>query len=153
MCIGQIGATVFNRLFFSCRHFLLRELTQVFSMHCLFNVVFHFGNSSICISFRFSMFQVIPSLQGLGIGRMIVKRIIRYMLNHALQNCHYFNFSIWHLTLLVSARVLTSGGIFDIAALCSEKERCGSIYAYKFKYLTCALSWLNTMSRTKLSYQ
>ncbi|XXG86015.1 hypothetical protein AAC387_Pa11g1007 [Persea americana] len=39
---------------------------------------------------------VIPSLQGLGIGHLIVKRIIR---------------------------VLTSGGIYDIAALCSEKER------------------------------
>ncbi|XP_058110788.1 GCN5-related N-acetyltransferase 3, chloroplastic isoform X1 [Magnolia sinica] len=39
---------------------------------------------------------VIPSLQRLGIGRRIVKRIIR---------------------------VLTSRGIYDIAALCSEEER------------------------------
>lgn len=40
--------------------------------------------------------QVIPSLRGMGIGRMIVKRIIR---------------------------VLTSRGVYDIAALCSDKER------------------------------
>ncbi|OVA02206.1 GNAT domain [Macleaya cordata] len=39
---------------------------------------------------------VLPSLRGLGIGRMIVKRILR---------------------------VLTSRDIYDIAALCSEKER------------------------------
>ncbi|KAJ4978991.1 hypothetical protein NE237_009771 [Protea cynaroides] len=39
---------------------------------------------------------VIPSLQGVGIGRMIVQRIIR---------------------------MLTSRGIFDIAALCSAKQR------------------------------
>uniref|UniRef100_A0A5B7ABG8 N-acetyltransferase domain-containing protein n=1 Tax=Davidia involucrata TaxID=16924 RepID=A0A5B7ABG8_DAVIN len=40
--------------------------------------------------------MVIPSLRGMGIGQMIVKRIIR---------------------------VLTSRGIYDIAALCSDKER------------------------------
>lgn len=39
---------------------------------------------------------VIPSLQGMGIGKMIVKRIIS---------------------------VLTSRGIYDIAALCSHEER------------------------------
>ncbi|XAR66063.1 Glucosamine-phosphate N-acetyltransferase [Bertholletia excelsa] len=40
--------------------------------------------------------MVIPPLQGMGIGQMIVKRIIR---------------------------MLTSRGIYDIAALCSEEER------------------------------
>ncbi|KAK9284013.1 hypothetical protein L1049_012272 [Liquidambar formosana] len=40
--------------------------------------------------------QVIPSLRGMGIGRMIVNRIIR---------------------------MLTSREIYDIAALCSENER------------------------------
>ncbi|KAA8539724.1 hypothetical protein F0562_026416 [Nyssa sinensis] len=40
--------------------------------------------------------MVIPSLRGMGIGQMIVKRIIR---------------------------VLTSRGIYDIAALCTDKER------------------------------
>ncbi|XP_057509661.1 GCN5-related N-acetyltransferase 3, chloroplastic-like isoform X2 [Actinidia eriantha] len=40
--------------------------------------------------------MVIPSLRGMGIGRMIVRRIIR---------------------------VLTSRGIYDIAALCSDEER------------------------------
>ncbi|GLT94589.1 hypothetical protein SLE2022_123210 [Rubroshorea leprosula] len=40
--------------------------------------------------------MVIPSLQGIGIGRIIVEKIVR---------------------------ILTARGIYDIAALCSEKER------------------------------
>lgn len=44
----------------------------------------------------FSDFQVLPPLQGMGIGQKIVNRILR---------------------------VLTSRGIYDISALCSEEER------------------------------
>ncbi|XP_073100566.1 GCN5-related N-acetyltransferase 3, chloroplastic-like isoform X3 [Elaeis guineensis] len=70
------------------------------------------------------VFQVIPSLQRRGIGQKIVERIIR---------------------------ILTSKGIYDICALCTEKERlffkaCGfggdSLGSTTMMYTRSALSYL-----------
>jgi len=84
-------------------------------------------------SIVFSKSQVIPSLRRMGIGRMIVQRLIRLVSSPLVWLCLW----LMRLTFITFQGIVISSeklayppfrrlynkGIYDISALCSEEEQ------------------------------